>query len=795
MAKQLKLKGMPAKKTNKSTRKTTKKQPLSKQLAANPKLIKTTITIIALIVFALAVFNLGLVGNYLANAFKFIFGDFFQIILISIALIISYVTFFDDRKIPTRIYAGLGLFTIGLLTFLSGRLSNVAAKQSLSSYVVDAFNNDIADHTLKTANGGGIIGAYIFQVLEKLISNIGTFTFSVVSMLVGLALIVNLFYFARKNEWSKRIKQQGQSIQKSTFFETKQPTAKKKDESNFFTASKTASTKEQTVKEDQAAVNPTINWNPTDETEQASDSVEELLKDVSMPVPEMPIEPTEIATSIVEEVDDNYQISDDQMTDQIETVDNPNYQLPTAQLLSTVKATDQTEEYNQLSQRSQMIHDTLKSFNIEADVTSVSLGPTVTQYELKPAVGVSVKKISNLADDLAMALAAKSIRIQAPIPGKSLVGIEVPNDIQAAVGFRDMIEHTPAHPDKLLTVPLGRNVSGEIVTADLTAMPHLLIAGSTGSGKSVAINGIISSLLMNTKPSQVKLLMVDPKKVELSVYNDVPHLLTPVVSEPRKAAKALQKVVIEMERRYELFSKLGIRNIDGYNQKVEETNKTKGDAMLKMPYIVAIVDELADLMMTVSGDVEPAIIRIAQMGRAAGIHLILATQRPSVDVITGLIKANVPSRIAFAVSSGIDSRTILDQNGAEKLLGKGDMLFAPIGKQPERVQGAFVSDEDVENIANFVRAQQAPQFAASMTVSDEEMNGESGTNSTNSEDELFTEAIAFVREQKKASTSLLQRRYRIGYNRAARLMDDLEAAGIIGAQVGSKPREVFETGD
>lgn len=785
---------MPAKKKKKTTRKTTKKQTLSQRLKAiNPNFFKILFAVISIIIIALAIFNLGLVGNYLANFFKFIFGNLFRYILVVAAAIISYLCFFENRKIPTRIYLGLGLFTIGLLTVLSGHLSTRIGTQKLPSYVIDVFQEGVSQRLLTAPNGGGIIGAYTYQTLEQLISRVLTLILAVAAIFFGLALIANLFYFARKNQWSKKIKEQSQNIQPSKYFESKQPSEKKKDSENkksFFTNLTS------TQPEQSASVNPTINWNPSEGVENA-DSKPESKPNILVPDAEsQTAEIIEKPVAVVEAQEpDNYQISDDQLTDQIETIDNPDYQLPTTQLLTAVKPTDQTEEYNQLSQRSQMIHDTLKSFNIEADVTSVSLGPTVTQYELKPAVGVSVKKISNLADDLAMALAAKSIRIQAPIPGKSLVGIEVPNDIQAAVGFRDMIEHTPAHPDKVLTVPLGRNVSGEIVTADLTAMPHLLIAGSTGSGKSVAINGIISSLLMQAKPSQVKMLMVDPKKVELSVYNDVPHLLTPVVSEPRKAAKALQKVVAEMERRYELFAKLGIRNIDGYNKKVEETNSKKGEAMLKMPFIVVVVDELADLMMTVSGDVEPAIIRIAQMGRAAGIHLILATQRPSVDVITGLIKANVPSRIAFAVSSGIDSRTILDQNGAEKLLGKGDMLFAPIGKQPERIQGAFISDNDVENIADFVRSQQPAQFAAAMTVSDEEVNGESGLSAGGSEDELFAEAKAFVIEQKKASTSLLQRRFRIGYNRAARLIDDLEAAGVIGAQDGSRPREVFNTTD
>ena len=394
-----------------------------------------------------------------------------------------------------------------------------------------------------------------------------------------------------------------------------------------------------------------------------------------------------------------------------------------------------------------------------------------------------------------MALAAKDIRIEAPIPGKSLIGIEVPNQQIATVGFRDMIEATP-HDDRPLDVPLGRTVTGQVMTADLTKMPHLLIAGATGSGKSVAINVIITSILLKAKPSQVKMLMIDPKKVELSVYNGIPHLLSPVVSEPKKAARALGKVVGEMERRYELFAALGVRNLDGYNRMVEKENQSHTDPNEQqptMPLILVIVDELADLMMTVSKDVEDAIVRIAQMGRAAGIHMILATQRPSVDVITGLIKANVPSRIAFAVSSGVDSRTIIDTNGAEKLLGRGDMLFEPIDQnKPIRIQGAFISDHDVEAVVDFIKNERPAEYDDQMMVSDAEMQQEE---QKEDEDELFGEALQFVAQEQKASTSLIQRRFRIGYNRAARIIDDMEQRGYIGPANGSKPREVYKKPD
>jgi DNA segregation ATPase FtsK/SpoIIIE, S-DNA-T family len=414
----------------------------------------------------------------------------------------------------------------------------------------------------------------------------------------------------------------------------------------------------------------------------------------------------------------------------------------------------------------------------------------VTKYELHPDIGVKVSRIVNLADDIALALAAKDIRIEAPIPGKSLIGIEVPNRKIATVSFRDVVEHQPNNHGHILQVPLGKDVNGNVIAADLTKMPHLLIAGSTGSGKSVAINGIITSILLHAKPSQVKLMLIDPKKVELGVYNGIPHLLSPVVSEPKKAARALQKVVSEMENRYELFAKFGQRKISTYNDFVAKNNRENETKIQPMPYIVVIVDELADLMMTVSNDVEAAIIRLAQMGRAAGIHMILATQRPSVDVITGLIKANVPSRIAFAVSSGIDSRTIIDTNGAEKLLGRGDMLFLPIDSNtPIRVQGAFISDKDVSRVVKFITDQQSADYDESMMVSDEEIKEE---DQEDSEDDLFSDALDFVVDQQKASTSLLQRHFRIGYNRAARLIDDLEKRGYIGPQDGSRPRQVYK---
>ena len=466
-------------------------------------------------------------------------------------------------------------------------------------------------------------------------------------------------------------------------------------------------------------------------------------------------------------------------------LDPSEYRLPPYSLLNKQRNTNRGEEKQEIKSKAKKLEATLESFGVRAKVTHAHRGPAVTRYEVHPEVGVKVSRIVNLADDLALALAARDIRIEAPIPGKSAVGIEVPNPEIAMVGLRDLLESSAYHesPSKLSLV-LGRDISGEPVVGDLAKMPHLLVAGATGSGKSVCINAMITSLLYKAKPNEVKMMMVDPKMVELNVYNGIPHLLTPVVTDARRAAVALKKVVAEMEKRYGLFAKTGARDIERYNQMIE------GDPEREpLPYIVVIIDELADLMMVAPADVEDAICRLAQMARAAGIHLIIATQRPSVDVITGVIKANIPSRIAFSVSSQADSRTILDMGGAEKLLGRGDMLYLPVGSsKPIRVQGAFVSDKEVEAVVQFVKGQQEARYNEEMIPDVKESEGEEAM-----DDELYPEAVRLVVEARVASASMLQRRLRIGYTRAARLIDLMESRGVVGPYEGSKPREVLIT--
>ncbi|CAG7602362.1 DNA translocase SpoIIIE [Paenibacillus solanacearum] len=461
------------------------------------------------------------------------------------------------------------------------------------------------------------------------------------------------------------------------------------------------------------------------------------------------------------------------------------YELPSLQLLAkpAVGKGADALDYKAVARK---LEATLESFGVRAKVLEVVRGPAVTRYEIQPDVGVKVSRIVSLTDDIALALAAKDIRMEAPIPGKSAIGIEVPNTEVSVVTMREVME-SPAFQDSAakMSITLGRDISGQPIVGNLARMPHMLVAGATGSGKSVCINGIITSVLYKAKPDEVKFLMIDPKMVELNVYNGIPHLLAPVVTDPRRASLALKKVVVEMEKRYELFSKSGTRNIEGYNSMLVETQSGA-----PLPYIVVIVDELADLMMVAANDVEDSICRLAQMARAAGIHLIIATQRPSVDVITGVIKANIPSRIAFGVSSQVDSRTILDMVGAEKLLGRGDMLYLPMGaSKPVRVQGAFLSDPEVEAVVNYVRTQGQANYVEDMVPQVEEQP----EGQDQFEDELYDQAVQIILEAKQASVSLLQRRMRVGYTRAARLIDTMEARGIVGPYEGSKPREVLVT--
>lgn len=484
--------------------------------------------------------------------------------------------------------------------------------------------------------------------------------------------------------------------------------------------------------------------------------------------------------------DDSYEIEGSQIG--LDDLEKPLYEFPEIALLKqNIKGMLANEDRNEIIENAKKLEETLMSFGVEARVINVSKGPSVTRYELQPKAGVKVSRIVNLSDDIALALAARGVRIEAPIPGKAAVGIEIPNKETTPVYLREVIEDAKfQRSTKKISVALGKDISGEAIIGDLSKMPHVLIAGATGSGKSVCINSLIISILYKYDPEHVRLLMVDPKVVELNVYNGIPHLLIPVVTDPKKAAGALNWAVNEMTRRYQSFAEHGVRNIEGFN----EIAKKKKD-LQSLPYIVIIVDELADLMMVSANEVEDYIARLAQMARAAGMHLVIATQRPSVDVITGVIKANIPSRISFAVSSAIDSRTILDSGGAEKLLGKGDMLYYPVGEQkPKRIQGAFISEEEVEAIVSRIKVHK-DKLAYDEEIINHIEKGKGDSDLGDEGDELYRDAVKVVVENQQASTSFLQRKMRIGYNRAARIMDELEDRGVISERDGSKPRQVL----
>lgn len=763
-----------ARKARTTTRSRAKAKP-----KVQDRLVKSLSGILAILILLVGLFKLGIIGTLVMGLFELIGGETApELMVVAIIYCLGLTLYGRFPRVKVRWLSGAVLFYTGLLLAL-----HVAMFDSLnahSHYLLttwNSLNRAIINGDTTVAIGGGLLGGLLYSGTVYLVADLGAQVLAWLLMLVGVVVFFDLPWHrvidglatlvsaaiakyrakqkeARQAQIKSRVQQRHQSGLLARFKDHR-PSPRTEDKD----LPEPIADQPPQGNESAAAVAPSPSPAPAPKIMVAGQP--------------KPSEPASDAGAEPELAGANGQGDDE------------DYQLPPTTLLTEVAPTDQTKDLEAIKENTSTLQDTLQSFGVEATVENVSLGPSVTKYELRPAVGVKVAKITHLADDLALALAAKDIRIEAPIPGKSLVGIEVPNQKIATVGFRSLEEATP-NDGRPLAVPLGRTVSGDVMVADLTKMPHLLIAGATGSGKSVAINVILTSILFKAKPSQVKMLLIDPKKVELSVYNGIPHLLSPVVSDPKKAARALAKVVAEMERRYELFAAFGIRNLAGYNQRV---TKEEDDEHHPLPLILVVVDELADLMMTVSHDVEDAIVRIAQMGRAAGIHMIIATQRPSVDVITGLIKANVPSRIAFAVSSGVDSRTILDANGAERLLGRGDMLFQPIDKnKPIRVQGAFISDQDVEAVVNFIKEERPAEYDEAMVVSDAEMEAAQEAEDT---DPLFDEALDFVTDQQRASTSMIQRRFRIGYNRAARILDEMEQRGYVSPANGAKPREVY----
>ncbi len=765
--------------TKKNTKKgRTTRRPTKAELERQKAIKRMIATFVLALILLFAAIKLGAFGVTIYNMIRLLVGS---LAYLAILASFGYLFFFKwlhkhEGKVSGFISLFLGLELIFQAYFVSVlKLEGAAVLSTTLGRVL----TDLTAFKVSSFAGGGLLGSLLYAPISFLFSNIGSYFFGLLLILLGGLLMSpwSIYDISEKamaafQNWREKQEEKRQL----RFLEQEEKAAQ-------------AAMQAIEVEQEEAEVNPETGEILDDEdlSETAVDFDEADYEEIGEYDPHEPLDFGR--EEEMEEADADVDVEVD-----FTAKESLDYKLPTINLFAPDKPKNQSKEKRIVRDNIKILEETFASFGIKAAVERAEIGPSVTKYEVKPAVGVRVNRISNLADDLALALAAKDVRIEAPIPGKSLVGIEVPNSEVATVTFRELWDQSKTDASKLLEIPLGKAVNGSVRSFDLAKMPHLLVAGSTGSGKSVAVNGIIASILMKARPDEVKFMMVDPKMVELSVYNDIPHLLIPVVTNPRKASRALQKVVDEMENRYELFSKVGARNIAGYNAKVAEYNAQSEYKQVPLPLIVVIVDELADLMMVASKEVEDAIIRLGQKARAAGIHMILATQRPSVDVISGLIKANVPSRIAFAVSSGTDSRTILDENGAEKLLGRGDMLFKPIDENhPVRLQGSFISDEDVERIVAFVKNQAEADYDDSFDpgeVSESDM--ESGS-SDDGGDPLFEEAKALVIETQKASASMIQRRLSVGFNRATRLMEELEAAGVIGPAEGTKPRKVLQT--
>lgn len=760
---------------NKRKRKSKKQQ----KRPIKDTLLYEAVGLLALALSCIALISLGPVGHALNEIGRFFVGDYvFILFLGTLFLSIYYIWKQKQPLFFTRRLSGVYILILAILLLSHLKLYETHSAQAdwqnqsilYGTWVL--YKSEWVGFNPSTSMGGGMIGALMLAAFIRLFAIVGTLFMAGVMLIISVLLITG-----------KSLRETVGSIFGSVGKSTKTIFSRQKEKMNE------AKERRKTEKEEAILNN-------------REDSAENRSSQAPVHNPEPIIHDFNDHSGLKNEDDLNspavqiqsQKASEDKETAEINPtfpmaeMENASYKLPSMDLLSRPVGNSQSREKRHIADNVKILEKTFESFGVKAQVKKVHLGPAVTRYEVYPDVGVKVSRIVSLSDDIALALAAKGIRIEAPIPGKSAVGIEVPNQDVAMVSLREVLDspQSKEKPSKL-SIALGRDISGEPVLADLGKMPHLLVAGATGSGKSVCINGIITSLLMRTKPHEVKLLMIDPKMVELNVYNGIPHLLTPVVTDPKKASQALKKVVSEMERRYELFSNSGTRNLEGYNNHIQRYNSENADQQPFMPYIVVIIDELADLMMVASKDVEDAITRLAQMARAAGIHLIIATQRPSVDVITGIIKANIPSRIAFSVSSQTDSRTILDSGGAEKLLGKGDMLFFPIGaSKPIRVQGAFLSDEEVEKIVDFSIGQQKAQYQENMMPTEEKAEDLQDV-----DDDLYDDAVQLVVDMQTASVSMLQRRFRIGYTRAARLIDAMEMRHIVGPYEGSKPREVL----
>lgn len=789
-------------------RKKKAKKSYSKRKASKKQNLNWSICGLILILIAgLAFVRFGILGKQIANLIRMFFGDSY-LFAAGLLGLFGLVNLIYNQPVRLTLKRSLGL-AIAFLGILLLQCNLYFEHELVNSNFLNSFWHamvaEFGRAGVTESVGGGLIGSLAYQVFYPLLGQIGVRLFAILLLPIGILMFFDVKF--------RTIIEKFQTISQLFIKKNKEAGVKVKDKYNdVLEKRRQQKSIEQAQAEDISAddskpIFPNVaDFDPDDPTDEAvtptSEDVE--VEPEEAPEPQIQIAPQHDDVEKALPKSHSFAEDDQKLKRELADVDhgelktdvavNKAYKKPPLSLLDPIKSTDQSTDRDLIKKNTQVLQSTFKSFGVKVIIKKAILGPTITRYEVQPAVGVKVSRIVNLADDLALALAAKDIRIEAPIPGKPFIGIEVPNRATSVVSFKDVMEHQDNKAKKdPMDVPLGKDVTGSIISANLAKMPHLLIAGSTGSGKSVAINTILASILMKARPEEVKLVLIDPKMVELSVYNGVPHLLIPVVTDAKLAANALRKVVKEMERRYKLFAAGGVRNMGEYNQKVAENNRDKSKPVMKpLPYILVVVDELSDLMMVGGHDVEGAIVRLGQMARAAGIHMILATQRPSVDVITGLIKANVPSRISFAVSSGVDSRTILDQTGAEKLLGRGDMLYMPIGaSKPERVQGAYIASDEVERVIEWVKKQQEVDYDETMIPKKGESSSSNDSENDEPEDEFYNQAVDLVRRQQTASVSMLQRRFRIGYNRAARIVDEMEAKGIVGPSEGSKPRQVL----
>ena len=767
-----------------------------KRYKKRKKASKIDLAVVGMMIFSILLAVLifgksGYIGNTLSEVFGGMMGIIKYILPIGIFAIAVKIACTDNEYLTSKLVK-YGIFIISIAVLLSVfeiSSGHLDPQKEFSEVIKDAYELGIQN------KGGGALGATLAIPLVKLLGNVGA-----IILCIGIAVMLFVFTFGInfseminqivENAEEKRIAKQENKMK------IRQEKLEQRNEAKERRKEKISEIKEENPMENQIKIN--FGGRIVDEDNKKSliknknreNDMVQMEKNEKTKAPD----PDFIENNLFKQEEEKKEDKKKEVL-QLEhalTVEDEHYEYPPIELLAKPAKKALKGGAKALTDTATKLQKTLYSFGVSAKVENVSVGPAITRYELKPAEGVRVSKIANLADDIALNLAAETIRIEAPIPGKQAVGIEVPNKEKETVSLREVIESKEFSENKSkLTVALGKDVTGNVQLADISKMPHVLIAGSTGSGKSVCINTIIASIIYNAKPSEVKLVMVDPKVVELSVYNGIPHLLIPVVTDPKKAAGALAWAVQEMDNRYNVFAQKGVRDLKGYNAAVE-----KEGGIGKLPQIVIIIDELADLMMVAAKDVEEAICRLAQKARAAGMHLVIATQRPSVDVITGLIKANVPSRIAFAVSSQVDSRTILDSIGAEKLLGKGDMLFFPAGApKPTRVQGAFISDSEVEKIVDFVKSNGEARYSEDILETIENNNKTDKEIAETSDEEevdpFLMDAIDVVVETGQASTSFIQRKFKVGYARAGRIIDQMEERGVISGYQGSKPREVL----